>query len=181
MTASGAGTDDLFVLVYGELRRLAAAYLRRERRGMTLQPTALVHEAWMQLSSSRPDDAGHPLWNDRGHFIATAALAMRQVLAQYARRRKAAKRTPGPMAIPLAESGVISNGVTWDYDSLDQALERLEGEAPELCRVVEARYFGGLSVEETAAHLKVSTRTVKRHWMIARAWLSRELEVGPSE
>jgi RNA polymerase sigma factor (TIGR02999 family) len=161
-------TDDLFPLVYAELRRLAAAYLRRERPGMTLQPTALVHEAYLQLSSGNR----HAVWQDRGHFLATAAVSMRQVLALQARRRKTAKRTPGLSPFPI---GGESDPVLWDYDELDQALERLENEAPELCRVVELRYFGGMSVEEAAVHLNVSPRTVKRHWMLARAWLTREL------
>jgi RNA polymerase sigma factor (TIGR02999 family) len=161
-------TDNLFPLVYAELRRLAAAYLRRERPGMTLQPTALVHEAYLQLSSNN-----QKVWQDRGHFLATAAVAMRQVLALQARRRKTAKRTPGMAACPI--DGDLRDPVPWDYDELDQALDRLENEAPELCRVVEVRYFGGMSVEEAAVHLNVSRRTVKRHWMLARAWLTREL------
>jgi RNA polymerase sigma factor (TIGR02999 family) len=164
-------TDDLFPLVYGELRRLAASYIRRERSSLTLQPTALVHEAYLQLSGGQ-----RPLWTDRGHFMATAAVAMRQVLAQYARRRKAAKRTPGQAAVSMSSDKF--RPAVWDYEALDQALVRLESDAPELCRVVEARYFAGMSVEETAEHLKVSPRTVKRHWMIARAWLNRELASG---
>lgn len=162
-------TDDLFPLVYAELRRLAAGYLRRERRGLTLQPTALVHEAYLQLSGSGPQ----AVWQDRSHFIATAAVAMRQVLALQARRRKAAKRDPGLPAVPM--DGDLRDRAAWDYDELDQALERLQIEAPELCRVVEIRYFGGMSVEEAATHLNVSPRTVKRHWMLARAWLNKEL------
>jgi RNA polymerase sigma factor (TIGR02999 family) len=171
MAKPAATTDDLFPLVYAELRRLAAAYLRREQRGLTLQPTALVHEAYLQLSSN-----GEAVWQDRAHFLATAAVAMRQVLALQARRRKAAKRTPGPAAVPM--DGDIRDPVLWDYDELDQALDRLQSEAPELCRVVEIRYFGGMSVEEAAAYLDVSPRTVKRHWMLARAWLNRELGTG---
>ncbi len=160
-------TDTLFPLVYAELRRVAAAYLRRERRGITLQPTALVHEAYLQLSSG----GLQTVWQDRAHFIATAAVAMRQVLALQARRRKATKRDPGLAAIPM--DGDLRHPAPWDYDELDQALDRLQLEAPELCRIVEIRYFGGMSVEEAAAHLNVSPRTVKRHWMLARAWLNR--------
>jgi RNA polymerase sigma-70 factor, ECF subfamily len=171
MPAPAPGTDTLFPLVYAELRRLAAAYVRRERRGITLQPTDLVHEAYLQLSSRN-----RAPWQDRGHFLATAAVAMRQVLALQARRRKTAKRSPRPAACPL--EGDPSSPAAWDYDSLDQALERLEGEAPELCRVVELRYFAGMSVEETSAQLQLSSRTVKRHWTLAKAWLNRELSGG---
>ena len=110
-------TDDLFPLVYAELRRLAAAYLRRERPGMTLQPTALVHEAYLQLSSGNKP----AVWQDRGHFLATAAVSMRQVLALQARRRKTAKRTPGLAAFPMGDGE--SDPVLWDYDELDQALK----------------------------------------------------------
>ncbi|HTW66533.1 MAG TPA: ECF-type sigma factor [Bryobacteraceae bacterium] len=165
-----ATTDTLFPLVYAELRRLAAAYLRRERRGITLQPTALVHEAYLQLSRNH-----QAVWQDRGHFLATAAVAMRQVLALQARRRKTAKRTPGA-AFPM--DAETRDPVLWDYDELDQALDRLQSEAPELCRVVEIRYFAGMSVEEAAEYLQLSPRTVKRHWMLARAWLNRELAAG---
>jgi RNA polymerase sigma-70 factor, ECF subfamily len=162
-------TDILFPLVYAELRRLAAAYLHRERPGMTLQPTALVHEAYLQLSGN-----SQTVWKDREHFLATAAVAMRQVLALQARRRKTAKRTPSSVACPM--DGDVADPVLWDYDELDQALDRLENEAPELCRVVEIRYFGGMSVDEAAVHLNVSSRTVKRHWVLAKAWLTRELQ-----
>ncbi|MGA2214968.1 MAG: ECF-type sigma factor [Bryobacteraceae bacterium] len=165
---SAPTTDDLFPLVYAELRRLAAAYLRRERPGMTLQPTALVHEAYLQLSSNK-----QVVWQNRQHFLATAAIAMRQVLALQARRRKTAKRTPG-IAVCQMDAD-MADPLLWDYDELDQALDRLENEAPELCRVVEIRYFGGMSVEEAAAHLNLSPRTVKRHWMLAKAWLTKEL------
>jgi RNA polymerase sigma factor (TIGR02999 family) len=171
MAKPAATTDDLFPLVYAELRRLAAAYLRRERRGLTLQPTALVHEAYLQLSGNT-----QAVWQDRGHFLATAAVAMRQVLALQARRRKTAKRTPDIASLPI--DGNARDPVLWDYDELDQALDRLQLEAPELCRVVEIRYFGGMSVEEAAAYLDVSPRTVKRHWTLARAWLNRELGTG---
>jgi len=170
MATSAGTTDTLFPLVYAELRRLAAAYLRRERRGQTLQPTALVHEAYLQLSAN-----SQAVWQDRAHFLATAAVAMRQVLALQARRRKTAKRTPCP-AVSI-DTDVRDPGL-WDYDELDQALDRLQEEAPELSRVVEIRYYAGMSVEETAVHLKLSTRTVKRHWTLAKAWLNRELGAG---
>jgi RNA polymerase sigma factor (TIGR02999 family) len=170
MVTPAGTTDTLFPLVYAELRRLAAAYLRRERRGLTLQPTALVHEAYLQLSANN-----QVIWQDRAHFLATAAVAMRQVLALQARRRKSAKRTPGA-AVPVDTD--VRDPALWDYDELDQALERLQQEAPELSRLVEIRYYAGMSVEETAVYLKLSQRTVKRHWTLAKAWLNRELGTG---
>jgi RNA polymerase sigma factor (TIGR02999 family) len=172
ITMPGSGTDELFPVVYAELRRLAAAYLRRERRALTLQPTALVHEAYLQLSGSGT------AWQDRNHFLATAALAMRRVLALQARRRKAAKRSAEFPAFSL--DGNPQDPVQWDYDELDQALDRLQEEAPDLCRVVELRYYAGMSVEETAAALSLSARTVKRHWVLAKAWLNRQLAGIPA-
>src|SRR5271154_5768654 len=123
MAKPAATTDDFFPIVYAELRRLAAAYLRREQRGLTLQPTALVHEAYLQLSGN----GQQAIWQDRGHFLATAAVAMRQVLALQARRRKASKRVPGVTAVPMNND--VRDTVLWDYDELDQALDRLEHEA----------------------------------------------------
>lgn len=158
-----SAADELFPQVYAELRRLAASYMRRERRALTLQPTALVHEAYLQLAGREG-----AVFQNRTHFLATAAIAMRQILAQQARRRNASKRTP--QWAPASE-----DGASWDYDALDQALERLQAEAPELCRVVELRYYTGMSVEETASYLELSPRTVKRHWVLAKAWLNREL------
>jgi RNA polymerase sigma factor (TIGR02999 family) len=172
MVRSAGNTDTLFPLVYAELRRLAAAYLRRERRGLTLQPTALVHEAYLQLSAN-----SQAVWQDRAHFLATAAVAMRQVLALQARRRKTAKRAPGA-AFTIDIDTDVRDPALWDYDELDQALDRLQQEAPELSRVVEIRYFAGMSVEEAAGYLNLSPRTVKRHWTLAKAWLNRELGTG---
>ncbi len=163
-------TDDLFQEVYAELRRLATAYLRSERPGITLQATALVHEAYLQLSQRHATP-----WQDRHQFFAIAAVAMRQVLVQQARRRNAAKRGGSSESVPGGDAEQVSDSLVWDYDELDQVLERLESEAPELCRVVELRYYVGLSVDETAATLKTSPRTVKRRWALARAYLNREL------
>jgi RNA polymerase sigma factor (TIGR02999 family) len=159
-------TDEYFGLVYTELRRLAAQHLRRERSNHTLQPTALVHEAYLQLATS----AG---WQNRAHFFGVASLAMRRVLVTHARRRNAAKRD-GRLLVSL-DSASEDDTAVWDLHLLDLALNRLEaGNAP-LCRVFEIRYFGGLSVEEAASFLEVSAATVKRRWTLAKAWLYREL------
>jgi RNA polymerase sigma factor (TIGR02999 family) len=164
------GTDELFPLVYDELKRLARRYLRRERSSHTLQPTALVNEAYIQLSSLKS-----PEWQSRSHFLGVAALAMRRVLTDYARDRRTAKRGEGRLTVSLEDSPIPADPIVWDYDDLDQALSRLETEAPALCRIVEARFFGGLSIEEAAEFLDVSPATVKRQWALARAWLFREM------
>jgi RNA polymerase sigma-70 factor, ECF subfamily len=164
------GTDQLFPLVYDELKRLARRYLRRERSSHTLQPTALVNEAYIQLSSLKS-----PHWQSRSHFLGVAALAMRRVLTDYARDRRTAKRGMGHLTVSLEDSPMPAEPVVWDFDDLDQALSRLETEAPALCRIVETRFFGGLSIEEAADFLQLSPATVKRQWVLARAWLFREM------
>ena len=164
------GTDQLFPLVYDELKRLARRYLRRERSSHTLQPTALVNEAYIQLSSLRSTQ-----WQSRSHFMGVAALAMRRVLTDYARDRRTAKRGAGNIMVPLDDSPATAGPAAWDYDDLDVALSKLEAEAPASCRIVELRFFGGLSIEETAEFLEVSPATVKRQWVLARAWLFREM------
>ena len=165
--------------VYDELRRLAANYLRHERPGQTLQATALVHEAFLRLSKEK----NHP-WKDRTHFLAIAALSMRQILVQRARARHAGKRG-GPNAdrITLDESVMAERapGATGGVDvlALDAALERLAALDPHQAKIVELRYFGGLTVEEAADALDISPATVKRHWTLARAWLKKELSPEP--
>ena len=159
--------------VYDELRRLAASYLRRERPGQTLQATALVHEAYVRLAAEKAHG-----WQNRTHFLAIAALSMRQILVQRARARRAAKRGGDPERITLHEHLISSS--TGDSDAvdilaLDTALDRLAALDPQHARVVELRYFGGLTVQETAEVMEVSSATVKRHWTLARAWLKREL------
>ncbi len=162
--------EKLIPLVYAELRKIAAGYLRRERVGHTLQATALVHEAYLRLL--KDEDLS---FQNRAHFFAIAARSMREILVERARARDAAKRGGGRRRITLDEhvGGVGEQAV--DVLALDEALERLarldEGQA----RLVELRYFGGLTVEETAAALRVSPATVKRNWAVARAWLYREL------
>jgi len=164
------GTDQLFSLVYDELKRLARRYIRRERSSHTLQPTALVNEAYIQLSSLKSAQ-----WQSRSHFMGVAALAMRRVLTDHARDKRTAKRGGGNLLISLDQSPVPADPTVWDYDDLDVALSKLEAESPPLCRIVELRFFGGLSIDETAEFLQISAATVKRKWVLARAWLFREM------
>ncbi|MEO6239345.1 MAG: ECF-type sigma factor [Vicinamibacterales bacterium] len=163
--------DSLLPLVYKELRRLAAGYLRREKPGQTLQPTALVHEAYLRLMKDRPDR-----WQNRAHFCAIAAHSMRQILIERARARGAAKRGGARPRVTLDEALIGGEDRSIDLLALDEALERLAALDPEQARLVELRFFGGLTVEETAEAMGISPATVKRHWTIAKAWLTRELE-----
>ena len=165
--------SDLMPLVYDELRRLAASYIRRERPGQTLQATALVHEAYVRLIGERAQS-----FQNRTHFLAIAALSMRQILVQRARARKAAKRGGDPQRITLDEQLFADRGgpqTAIDLIALDAALERLAALDERQARIVELRYFGGLSVEEAAEVLGISPATIKRDWTLARAWLKREL------
>lgn len=166
-----AAASSLFTLVYDELRRMAAGALKRERPDHTLQPTALVHEAYLRLAHE-PDAR----WESRAHFLAVASQAMRRILVDHARTRKARKRGRAATHLPLEESDAIAFAVAPDLDLviLDQALDRLSGLDPRQGRIVELRFFGGLTVEETAAVIGISPRTVKREWQLARAWLKRE-------
>jgi len=164
--------DALMPLVYAELRRLAAHYLRGERPGQTLQPTALVHEAYLKLLKDRPER-----WQNRAHFCAIAAHAMRQVLIERARARDALKRGGGQPRVTLDEglnAAAPENPI--DMLALDAALDRLAARDVTQARIVELRFFGGLSIEDTADEMGVSPATVKRHWPVARAWLAKELE-----
>jgi len=162
----------LIPLVYDELRRLAEHYLRSERPGHTLQPTALVHEAYLRLSGVR-----EMRLQDRTHFYGAAAQVMRRVLVDHARRRKADKRGGGVRhAAPDVLVRDVPLDLRLDFVAVDEALDALAVFAPAKAKVVELRYFGGLSVPETAAFLNVSPATVKRHWTFARAWLLRELQ-----
>jgi RNA polymerase sigma factor (TIGR02999 family) len=164
--------DELIVHVYDELRRLAQSYLRRERADHTLQPTALVHEAYMRLAAQEGVD-----WRNREHFVGVAAEMMRRVLVDHARGRGRDKRWGG-LRLPLAEADGFAEGEGEDLVALDEALRRLARRHPQKSRVVELRFFGGLSIEETARVLEVSDSTVERDWKFARAWLARELERG---
>jgi RNA polymerase sigma factor (TIGR02999 family) len=161
----------LVPLVYGELKKLADHYLRQERGGHTLQPTALVHEAFLRLRGVR-----EMRLENRAHFYGAAAQVMRRVLVDHARRRNAGKRNAGVSAEELTSSLERPVDMRLDLLALSDALDGLERIAPEKAKVVELRYFGGLSVDETAAFLGIAPATVKRHFAFARTWLYRELE-----
>jgi RNA polymerase sigma factor (TIGR02999 family) len=181
-SAEGAKAGELMPLVYDELRRLAANYLRHERPGQTLQATALVHEAFLRLSREKNQP-----WKNRTHFLAIAALSMRQILVQRARARQADKRGGAHVErIALDESVIADESLSRhsaeradasgvDVLALDSALDKLAALDPQQAKIVEMRYFGGLTVEEAADALGISPATVKRHWTIARAWLKHEL------
>ncbi|MGQ0626778.1 MAG: sigma-70 family RNA polymerase sigma factor [Phycisphaerales bacterium] len=157
--------------VYGELRRLASAYLEGERAGHTLQPTALVHEVFLKLVGQRTIG-----WASRGEFMAIAAQGMRRVLCDHARIRKAHKRGGGALPVELPETLAAFEERAIDLPDFDSALTRLADLDPRKARVVELRFFAGLSVEETAQALGVPVRTIERDWTAARAWLREELE-----
>jgi len=166
----GAG-DRLYEAVYPELRRLARSLMRRERASHTLQPTALVHEAYLALLGG----AAEVRFADRVHFFATAAKAMRQVLVDHARRRVAAKRGAGATQVPLDEERGHGAGAPCDVLALDDAIGKLAALDPRAARIVELRVFGGLTVEEMALELGVSKRTVDGDWAVGRMWLARAL------
>jgi RNA polymerase sigma factor (TIGR02999 family) len=162
--------DQLIPLVYQELRRQARLCLRRERAG-TMQTTTLVHEVYLRLV-----DAAGIQWHDRSHFFAISGQLMRRVLVDEARKRQAQKRGGTVVRLSFEQALVISPDRDQELLALDEALERLTLVAPRKSRVVELRFFGGLSIEETAAALKISTDTVKREWRTAKLWLLHELE-----
>jgi RNA polymerase sigma-70 factor, ECF subfamily len=161
--------DELTPVVYRELRKIAAGYLRRERPGQTLQATALVHEAYLRLAG-----AGTP-WQDERHFVGIAARSMRQILVERARARGAQKRWAGLDRVTLSASLAAATDPETILPAIDEALRRLEAIDPEQAKIVELRYFMGLGIEEAAAALGISPATLKRRWALARAWLFREL------
>lgn len=166
--------SELLPLVYAELRRLAIHRMSKESPGLTLQPTALVHEAYIRLVGDAAIE-----WDGRSHFFAAAAEAMRRILIDSARRRKSVKHGGEARVRGLAEEdAIVVGGDRNDLLDLDAALTKLAATEPELARLVELRYFAGLSVEDAAKVLGVSTRTVKRNWAYARAWLGREMNVA---
>lgn len=169
-----AGDQDayerLMPLVYAEMRRLAARYLRRERPDHTLQPTALVHEAFLKLVDQRRVD-----WRNRAHFFGIAAQAMRRILVDHARGVQRQKRGGRERPVPIEDVQIAMAPRSLDVVALDEALNRLGELDEQQSRVVELRFFGGLSIEETAEVLGISSSTVKREWSMARAWLHQEL------
>lgn len=175
LAAASSGDSDalhrLLPIVYAELHRIAHRQLAGERAGHTLDTTALVHEAYMKLA-----DLDHIQWQDRAHFFALSARLMRQILMDYAEKRKAKKRGGGRARVSLENVKLMSDDHAEDFLVLDEALTRLESRDERMCRVVEYRFFGGLTIQEAAEVLGVSTATVKRDWNLARAWLSRELK-----
>ena len=162
--------DALMPLVYSELRQLAQHYLRRERSDHTLQSTALVHEAYMRLAGQNP-----PQWQNRAHFFGIAAHLMRQILVEHARGHGAAKRGGGATRMALDESLAIAKQKDVDVIVLDKALEELSELDAQQGRIVELRFFGGLTIEDTSEVLGISPATVKREWVTARAWLFRAM------
>src|SRR5436309_3982987 len=166
--------EQLLPLVYGELRKLAAEKLAREKPGQTLQATALVHEAYLRLVGG---DQARP-WNSRGHFFAAAAEAMRRILVENARRKKAAKAGGGWQRQELLDAELAVDSTGEDLFAVDEALSRLAVEHPRATRLVHLRFFLGQTLEEAAAHLGLQARTAYRDWAYARAWLRRELDRG---
>ncbi|HXI90683.1 MAG TPA: sigma-70 family RNA polymerase sigma factor [Blastocatellia bacterium] len=163
--------DKLIPLVYGELRQIAAGVLRRERSDHTLQPTALVHEAYLRLIDQRNVN-----WQNTAHFFAIAAQAMRRIIVDHARRHNAVKRGGDNLKVELEEARSQPGPLDVDVLKLDDALTALAAFDPQQSRIVELRFFGGLSIEETAEVIGISPATVKRDWSMAKAWLHREME-----
>jgi RNA polymerase sigma-70 factor (ECF subfamily) len=164
---------ELMPLVYDELRRLAGSYLRRERRDHTLQPTALVNEAYLRLI-----DQSNVRWQNRAHFFGIAARLMREILVEYARSHNAAKRGGGAARLTLSKAVAFFEEEDVDLLVLDDALDELEAIDEEKARMVELRFFSGLSIEQTAEVMEISTATVTRQWRLAKAWLFRRIKKG---
>jgi RNA polymerase sigma factor (TIGR02999 family) len=164
--------EEVAPLVYDELRRVAAAYMRRERPGQTLQATALVHEAYLRLAN-----AGTP-WTDRRHFVGIAARSMRQILVERARARGAQKRWGALNRVSITDSLALATDPETMLPALDEAIDRLSEIDAEQAKIVELRYFAGMSVEEAADAMGMSPATLKRRWALARAWLFRELSTA---
>lgn len=168
--------DEVLPLVYAELKAIAARYMRRERAGHTLQATALVHDAFLKLV-----DQTRVEWQDRAHFFAVASQAMRRILVDHARARSAARRGAGAARVEASDTVLLADQPSLSPEellSLDRALTELAAIDPEHARIVELRYFGGLTIEEAAEALAISPATLKREWAIARAWLHRRLTTG---
>ena len=167
-----AAAAELLPLVYEELRRLAAHELRSEPAGHTLQPTALVHEAYVRLIGNEDEEK----WNHSGHFYGAAARAMRRILVDSARRKKAVKRGGDGERLPLDDELLAQTSRANDLLDLDAALDKLENERPELAELISLRYFAGLTMDQAAKSLAISKRTAERNWTYARAWLLQEIQ-----
>lgn len=165
-------SDQLLPIVYKELHRIAESYMRRERSDHTLQPTALINEAWLRLTGEEVE------WKDRSHFIGLAAHVMRQVLVDHARRHGRDRRGGDLHRVEMNDDLAISAHRLDEILALDQAMERLSEKNPRQARIVELRYFGGLSVDQIAAMLDIAPRSVKRDWALARVFLFRALNPG---
>jgi len=168
-----AAFDTLMPFVYAELRRRAASYMRKENAGHTLQPTGLVHEAYLRMV-----DQDHADWQNRAHFFAVASQILRRILVDHARSKHRLKRGADPLKVTWIEDLGAKEPPAFDLVALDDAMKKLSKLDPQQAKIVELRFFGGLSIEETAASLKISVATVKRDWSMARAWLLRELTSG---
>lgn len=168
-----SAAEELFPLVYGELRREAGHLMRQEKHQVTLQPTALVHEAYVKLVGGEDIN-----WIDRAHFCRVAARAMRQILVDHARKRNALKRVDRNKRVTLSDSLRMIRGEPLDLISLDEVLQELAALSPRQSEIVELRFFGGLTVKEVAAIIDTSTSTVESDWRMARAWLHRQLGAG---
>jgi RNA polymerase sigma factor (TIGR02999 family) len=172
-SGNSSALDQLVPMVYAELQRIADRHLNAEYRAHTLQPTALVHEAFLRLEGGVDIS-----WHDRAHFFAVAAQVMRRVLVDHARSRLAQKRGGGAIAITLDESSKYAESAEPDVLDVDRALEELAALDQRQARIVELRFFGGMSVEETAEALNISPATVKREWTVAKTWIRRRLMAG---
>jgi RNA polymerase sigma factor (TIGR02999 family) len=168
--------DELITKVYNELRRLAQSYLRQERADHTLQPTALVHEAYLRLI-----EQDNIVWQNREHFVGVAATMMRRILVNYAIKRKRDKRGGGEIKLSLSEADRFIKDEGVDLIALDEALKKLSETYPQESRIVELKFFGGLTIEEAARILEISNTTVERSWRFARAWLRREISGEPND
>ena len=166
-----AALERMMPIVYGELHRLAHRYMNRERAGHTLQTSALVNEAYLRLVDQRSVE-----WHNRTHFFAIAAQMMRRILVDYARGHLYAKRGAGAVHVSLTQAASVSKQPTAEVTALDEALTKLESIDPQQARVVELRFFGGLTIKETAEAMGISVDMVKREWSTAKAWLYREMK-----
>ena len=170
-TGDRSALDKLLPLVYDQLRRLAQSYLRRNRNSSTLQPTVLVHEAYLKLINQEQTS-----WQNRAQFFGLAAKIMRDLLVDHARRARAAKRGGDNFSLSLSEADQIGNSPNLDLLALNEAMNELAKFKPRHCQIIEMRFFGGLTIEETAEVLAISHATVERDWNFARTWLYRQLK-----